>query len=212
MKLKEQYITKTSEQRLYQCEVPLIGITGGIATGKSCVSQILRENSHPLIDADEMVKEVYQNQETIEFVQNNFPQVFKEGAIDFKTLRKIAFEDKGKKFKLESFIYSKLPHLFSQKRKELKDISYLFYDVPLLYEKNLEDKFDLVICVYAPRQLQIERIQSRDNSPIEVIKNILDNQLSIEDKKERADFILSNTEDYASLKEKVLALLKQILK
>ena len=75
MKLKEEYISKEVNTRLYQTPVPVIGLTGGIASGKSTVSKKLEEKGFPIICADALVHQIYDMEETKNFISHHFPQL-----------------------------------------------------------------------------------------------------------------------------------------
>lgn len=209
--LAAKWITKDQKTRLYQIPVPIIGLTGGIGTGKSSVAEILRKKNIPVIDADRLVKNIYQKAETVEFVAKHFPHVIKEGAIVFKELRETAFVDTLAKKLIEDFIYSYLPGEFKKSYSEFKNPQFIFYDVPLLFEKKLNELVDLSVCVYAPREVQIKRIINRDKSSKELAIKILDNQMDIEEKKKLADLVIPNTSDLKDLKGTVEQFLKDII-
>ncbi|WP_127718032.1 dephospho-CoA kinase [Halobacteriovorax sp. HLS] len=212
MKLKEIFITLTGEQRLYQVPCPVIGLTGGIATGKSSVTKKLEQLGVNVICADKLVKEVYSYPETIDFVAENFPQtVSKEGSIDFKSLRQKAFENVTNKETLENYIYQKLPQQFMKAFSALKEPTLLVYDVPLLFEKKMSKLFDLTICVYAPKETQIERIMKRDSCSKELAESILLNQIPIDEKKSLTDFTIDNSKGLSHLELEVEALLTILL-
>ena len=90
-KLKEEFIKLSKADRLYKVEHPVIGLTGGIATGKSTVSRFFAKEGIPVISADALVKTIYEKSDTIEFVKNNWPSSIVNNNIDFSILRKIAF-------------------------------------------------------------------------------------------------------------------------
>lgn len=193
-KLKNNWITKTPSTRLYSIPVPIVGLTGGIATGKSTVAEFLRKNNIPVIDADQLVKNVYLMNETKKFIQETFPKAVDNGEIVFKKLREIAFSDVSSKKTLEDYIYAHLPDQFSKAYLGFKNPSFIVYDVPLLFEKKLNELVDVTVCVYASRQMQIIRLMARDHIERDLAEKILDNQMDIENKKKLADLVIFNTE------------------
>lgn len=208
--LKPKWITKKQENRLYQIPVPIIGLTGGIGTGKSTVAKILREKSIPVIDADDLVKNIYQKPETLEFITKHFPHVILDGVIVFKKLRESAFVDHLSKKLIEDFIYAFLPDEFNKAYAQFNNPHFIVYDVPLLFEKKLNDLVDLSVCVYAPRSLQIDRIIIRDKTSVEQATKILDHQMDIEEKRKHADLVVINTGNLEDLRISVGQLLKDI--
>lgn len=200
MKLRPEFITKTKENRLYQLPVPIIGLTGGIATGKSTVAQLFRELGVNVLDADSLVKKIYSKPEAVDFVKNIFPEAFQNNAIMFKTLRELVFSSSSNQEKVETFIYSHLPHTFLEAFSLLPPQEFLIYDVPLLFEKKLNEKVDCSLCVYSSRETQLNRLTARDQIDINLAKSILSKQLDIEEKKKLSNLVIDNSGDLTSLK------------
>ena len=185
LKPKFELLEKT--KRLYQISNPLIGLTGGIATGKSLASKILKEKGFKVLDADKLVHEIYALPDTLYFIQKLAPKCTKmnDGItnIDFKLLRQLFFSDKDLKEQIEEYIYSKLPNLFLNSLNDINDHQVVFYDVPLLFEKEINNKTDLNIVIYAPRETQLRRVVARDQINEDLAQKILLSQIPIEDKK-----------------------------
>ncbi len=200
MKLKKELVSKSQTTRLYEIPVPIIGLTGGIATGKSTVTKVLIEKGLSVICADQLVKSIYETSKSLEFVKKEFPNSISHNKIDFKLLRKEAFKDSKNKEKIENYIYSHLPEVFISEFSKLDGPSVLIYDVPLLFEKGLEKHIDISVCVYANRALQIKRLMKRDNVDEELALSIINNQMDIEKKKEMANFIIENEKGINDLK------------
>ena len=211
-KLKSNYITLTDEQRLYRCELPIIGLTGGIATGKSTASKYLAGLGIPVIDADHLIHTIYAQQETIEFVSSIATDSVKNSQIDFKSLRSAFFKNADLKDKLESFLYQRMPAAFEFELAKYKEspFSYIVYDVPLLFEKNLQSKVDLNILIYADRGTQKDRLMKRDQQTPQQADAILSHQLDIEKKREMAQFCVRNTSNISDLESRIQDLLNEI--
>jgi dephospho-CoA kinase len=209
-KLKSKWITKSSADRLYQIPVPIIGLTGGIATGKSTVAEMLRTAGLPVIDADRLVKNVYQTSEAVTFVSTNFNSVIADGKIDFKKLRAEVFSDHKKQEQIEQFIYSKLPGEFVKAFHAFKDPEFVIYDVPLLFEKKLDQKIDVSVCVYSPRTFQLDRLMKRDSIEALLANKILDKQMDIEEKKNLSDLFIENVKDQHELSLNVQNMLLEL--
>jgi dephospho-CoA kinase len=211
MKIKSKFNRLNKEKRLYGLNVPVIGLTGGIASGKSTVTAILKQKGLPVIDADHLVKEIYTLPETLDFINKNFPDVIKDGAIQFPLLRQKVFSNSDVKSKIEEFIYKRLPLAFKIAFENLHQPSMVVYDVPLLFEKKLEQLFDLTVLVYAPLSIQRQRLMCRDNHTEEIANNILNQQMDIESKKTKAEFVIDNSRTQDKLSEEVNNFLRQIL-
>lgn len=206
MKLKEIFVNKEPSRRLYQSSCPIIGLTGGIATGKSSVSKKLQELGLKVICADKLVKDIYKNRETIEFISKSFPSVVDNDEINFKKLREIAFTNTDSKKVLEDYIYTRLPEAFREELKMIGQVDVLVYDVPLLFEKDMKENFDVTLCVYTNSEIQIERLMHRDSIDEALAKKIISNQLPIEQKKELSDFTVDNQKGHDHLELEVEAL------
>ena len=204
MKLKKQYCRHSTSSRLYQCPIPIIGLTGGVASGKSTVAKLLRQQQLPLICADSLVKEIYQQDFIRNFVEQQYPQAITANEINFKKLREIAFSSPEERQKLETIIYQRLPEAFLSKLSP--EFNFVVYDVPLLFEKKLETQIDFTICVYTHPSLQRTRLMARDQISCELAQKIIDAQMAIDEKKEKADFIIDNTETLEPLAAQITAL------
>jgi dephospho-CoA kinase len=199
LKLNPSNIRLISKTRLYGLDIPIIGLTGGIATGKSTVSNILKDLGAPIIDADRLIKYIYNQQDTLDFIRVNAPKSITKNEINFKLLREEFFSNSDLKSKIETFLYKKLPAAFKHHVNQFNDPSFIVYDVPLLFEKQLEQLLDTTILVYAPRETQLERLIKRDKCSIETANNILDSQDTIESKRPKARFIVDNSKDMDNL-------------
>ncbi len=182
----------------------IVAITGSIATGKTTVSNYIKKN-HPLFSADELVKESYQGHKIQTFLTKHLPLSVENGSVDFSMVRSKYLNDISFQEKINTIIYNEISILLKEKIKDLSQ-DYFFYDIPLLVEKNLEDKFDVTICVYCPEILQVERLKNRNSSQLPLLKN----QISIEYKKDKCDYVLDNSSDLNSLYKNTDHLLKEL--
>ncbi len=203
LKLKSTYITQTSSARLYGLSIPIIGLTGGIATGKSSVSKILLSQDFPVIDADKLVHQIYAKGETISFIESMAPSCVKDKVIDFKALRTLFFSHREIQSQIEAFIYKELPHTFNKALQDLKKPSFIIYDVPLLFEKKLNKLLDASVTVYCDQKTQLQRLILRDGTTPELAQKVLDKQLPIDKKRELSDYVIDNTGDLTHLKSQV---------
>lgn len=209
--LKEKYIKLEPGFRLYNYDKPIIALTGGIATGKSTVTKLLEAKGLKIIDADQLVKSIYQKQETKDLIRTTFSDVWVNNEINFPKLRELVFQNPKVKELIEGFIYARLPDAFREATAKITDQDFYIYDVPLLFERNLDTKVDLKLVVYSPRKVQLARLIDRDGSKEELGNKILDSQMDIEEKKEKADFVIDNSGSMVELAAEVDQLLQQIL-
>lgn len=190
--IKEKILLLKPEQRLYSVPNPIIGLTGGIATGKSTVSKNLLKKGFHIIDADQLIKNIYKKEKTFHFIKENYPKAIENNSINFHQLRNILFTSSFELNQVEDFLYPQLKEEFLKNSpKNKKEL--IIYDVPLLFEKNLHQKVDFCTLVYSDKMTQIKRVIKRDNCSREIAEKILQNQISLEKKKEMSHYVLMNT-------------------
>jgi dephospho-CoA kinase len=211
-KLKSLHIKLTSQNRLYKSEVPIIGLTGGIATGKTTICDILKENGHFIIDADKLVKEIYAQSKTVQFIQQECPSAVKSNEINFASLRKSFFTDSELKEKIEQYIYSQLPAVFKRVLSKRGQQQVVIYDVPLLFEKKINMLVDLTISIYVPVETQFSRLLKRDNITKDLANKIISSQMPVDEKIKLSDYVLDNTADLETLEVEVLNLMNKLTK
>lgn len=176
----------------------LLGVTGGIATGKSTVVNLLRELGAPLIDFDVLARQVVEPDEPAwkDIVAYFGEQVLQEDRqIDRKGLSDIVFRDFEKRKKLESFTH---PRIFEAFFAQLNGIvekdpnAIVLVDVPLLIELNLQYMFHKTLLVYVPQETQIKRLMERDGIGEEEALSRIKAQVPIEEKVGYADYVIHN--------------------
>ena len=211
LNLKQAYCKLDKNQRFYQLERPIIGLTGGIATGKSSASKYLKSKGFPLIDADSLVKKIYAQDETIDFVKScSESYINQDNNIDFKLLRKDVFNSASLKEKVENFIYARLPKAFNSELDKLEPNGAIIYDIPLLFEKNLASQFDITICIGTSLEIQLERVMQRDRISEDLARSIIDNQMSIIEKIKKADFHIDNSSNIKCLNQSIDQVIQEI--
>ncbi len=185
----------------------VLGLTGSIGMGKTLVANFFRQFKIPVYDADGVVRELLSNHDKV-FVSiaEYFPNVIKDGLIDRNLLSNEVFCNQKSLLLLENIIHplvqeQKVNFLFSSLRQRIRIV---VLEVPLLFEKNGFSDCDGTIVVSAPDFVQKSRVMSRPGMTLEKFKFILAQQLSDEEKKKRADFIiqsgLSRRESFCSTK------------
>lgn len=192
-----------------------IGLTGGIATGKSTVAKILRDQGLPVIDADSLAREVVEPGTVgLEQVKSVFgPDVINaDGTLNRSTLGKIIFTNPDQRLKLESILHPLIQEKKNAERLRLEreGCRLAFYDIPLLFEKNLEGDFDATVLVYASPEDQRARLRERDGLDEAAIEARLKSQLPIDDKMKRATYVIFNRGSLAELKAAVQTVLAEL--
>jgi dephospho-CoA kinase len=187
----------------------LLGVTGGIASGKTAVAKMLEALGIPLIDFDLLARQVVEPGEPA-FTQivNYFGKevVQEDGVLDRKKLSKIVFQDTEKRNQLEDFTHPPIYEAFLKGVNAITDkdpAAIIQAVVPLLIEKNLESIFDKVLVVYVPEEQQIERLTQRDGISKEEAAHMLKAQLPIDKKLVYADFVVNNEGSMEETKKQV---------
>ncbi len=170
----------------------VVGLTGGIASGKTFIGSLLRRRGVPVIDADHLAREVVRRgTEGFDEVIRAFPEVLLHGDIDRPALARIIYADPIRRRKLEEIIHPRVRAEFLRQKARLSDAPLVIYEVPLLYEKGLESEMDAVIVVDVPEDIQKERLMRRSGLGAEEADQRISSQMSRVERLSRADFILS---------------------
>jgi len=196
----------------------LLGVTGGIATGKTTVVRMLEELGAPVIDFDVLARDVVEPDKPAwqEIVAYFGEQVLREDRqLDRKKLSDIVFRDIEKRKKLESFTHPRIHAEFMAQLGEIvgKDPDAIVQvDIPLLIENNLQYLFHKTLVVYIPKEMQIDRLVKRDKISKEEATDRLKAQLPIDEKVGYADFVIYNDKSLQETKKQVEKLWKTLKK
>ena len=193
----------------------LVGLTGGIASGKSTVAEILKRQGAAIINADVLAREVVEpgHQAWTEIVNTFGTAVLQpDRALDRQKLRAIIFDDPDARKKLESIIHPQVRAVAEQRIREHAAAGYavIVYEVPLLFEGNLQEWLRPVILVACDVDTQRKRLQSRDNLSAAQAQKHIDAQMSLEAKRRLADYVIENNGSLEDLKRQVQAVLEKI--
>ena len=199
-------------------EIMVIGLTGGIGTGKSTVSQILKDRGFPVIDLDVISHEVIEFSSVVEKIVQNFGrEVLDENedgncTISREKLGKIIFADKEKRLALNSIMHPEILKVMHKKILECKSEKnkIIFVEVQLLFEVQWEKEFDYILLVAAKRDMQVRRVLERDKRSEEEAWNIINSQMSLDEKREKSDFVIENDGNMDDLNKKVDKFLKSL--
>jgi len=170
-----------------------IGLTGGIGSGKTYVSEVFKSLGIAVFNADsESKKLMITSEKLMELVKSEFGEdIYTNGTLNKEKLAAIVFSDKSKLQKLNSLVHPIVKEEFIN-WCELQSSSYVIKEVAILFESNSHLGLEKVICVSAPLNLRIERVINRDNSSEQEIKNRIENQISQEEKENLSDYIIVN--------------------
>jgi dephospho-CoA kinase len=195
--------------------VKLVGLTGGIASGKSTVAAILHRLGASIINADEIAREVVQPKEDAwkEIIATFGLDILREDeTLDRKKLRKIVFENPEARKKLETIIHPRVRALAEKRISELAAAgsSIIVYEVPLLFENQIHLWLRPVILVACDIETQKKRLLERDHlTAIEAQKH-LDAQMSLGEKRKLADYVIENDGTLEQLEQQVREVLQKI--
>lgn len=187
----------------------IIGLTGSIATGKSTVTNIIRENGFKVIDADAITHQLMKNGEINHTSIVNYfgKSILKaDGEIDRKKLAEIVFNDKCKLDKLNKLTHE---NIFSKIRKEISNSteSIIFVDIALLLELLpsgiIGIEFDEIWLVYTNKNLQLERLIKRNSLSFEEAKSRINSQMDIDSKIDLVDIVIENNTTIEDLRLRV---------
>lgn len=187
----------------------VIGLTGGIASGKSTVSYYLITHGYEVIDADDISRHALEpDTQAFKQVIEHFP-VLEKGAINRQKLADIIFNDKKEKDFLEGILHPYIRSVIIQKIKQSKN-NLVFIDVPLLFEVGWDDLCDCTVLVSCDRETQVQRVLQRDHCTRTQALDRMRNQMSLEDKEKRADYIIRNNTNYYDLEKEIRRVLKEV--
>lgn len=188
-----------------------IVLTGGIGSGKSTTSSLLRLYGFEVIDCDAIAHEQLEKSQK-EIVSLFGSEYIVDGKVDRAALGRVVFNDKEAKKKLEALLHPLIRKEVYRRAKssELKKIPY-FIDIPLYFETKGYDVAKVAV-VYTPKALQIERLKKRGGLQEEEILRRIKSQIDIEQKKEQADYLIDNSKDLRDLQSECEEIVKRVKK
>ena len=186
-----------------------IGLTGGIATGKSTVAKLLTDRGALLIDLDRIAREVVSpGQSALGQIVQQFGQTIlqPDGTLNRKQLGKIVFADPDRRKQLEAITHPAIRTVMQTRMQEFEQLypdRLTVVDVPLLYESRLASYFSCVVVVYVPRAEQLRRLMERDKLTRKESEERLAAQMDIEEKRERANYVIDNSGSFEQTRQQV---------
>lgn len=190
----------------------VIGITGGIASGKSNVCHVISDMGYPVINCDDISYELSQKEGPLfNVIINRFGEEFldDDGNLDRKKLGKLIFNNSSAKIVLNQITHPIIKDELISRIKNCPD-GLVFIEVPLLYEAKIEDLCDKVICVFLPKKNQVERLMQREGIDEDYALVKIHSQMDLYMKKALADFVIDSRGSFNETKEQVLKIIEQI--
>lgn len=173
----------------------LVGLTGGIGCGKTTVLKEFRRLGVPCFESDQVASAYYEEESFLKEVRNILGDtVFEEdGRINKRKVAAMVFSDKEKLSALNGLVHPRVRRDFAEWAAH-QNCEYVIMESAILFEYGFDDMMDAVVCVYVDVQERIARLLDRDKTSVEEIKMRMKNQLTAEEKMERADWVVLNYE------------------
>lgn len=193
-----------------------VGLTGGIGSGKSTISNMLKEKNIPIVDADKISREVLNLYPVIlEHIGKKFGRDFIDGNgnLKRKEFGNYIFENKDKRIQYENII---IPYIIKEifrniENLERKNIKMCVVDAPTLIEQGLYKDMDINILVWVDKETQISRVMKRDKLSRDEVINRINSQMSIEEKKKYVNYVIDNSRNIQNTKQEIDEVFKEVM-
>ena len=174
----------------------IIGLTGGIASGKSTASDYIRSKGYPVLDADTYAKKATAKggpayQGIIDHFGAELLQ--DDGEIDRRKLGAIVFNDDGERKVLNQLVHPEVRWMMDADKDRLAEEGHVFLDIPLLFENGLDRQCDITLTVYVDQETQIERLMERNGFSHSEALSRINSQMPLSEKRDRSDEVLDNS-------------------
>ncbi|MDA3954153.1 MAG: dephospho-CoA kinase [Bacteroidales bacterium] len=173
-----------------------VGLTGGIGSGKTLVSEIFSQLGIPIFYADKEAKNILNHDsDVINLIKSTFPDVYIGNEINKEKLASIIFTDQDALKKINSIIHPKVHEYFHTWLAKQYGVKYIIKEAAILFESNAYKDLDTTINVHADELIRINRVVKRDKTTIEAVKSRMKNQLDDEGRIKLADYTIYNNGD-----------------
>ncbi|CAM4148563.1 dephospho-CoA kinase [Jeotgalicoccus halotolerans] len=184
----------------------IIGLTGGIASGKTTVSDYLKKRGYVVLDADAYSKKTTaKNGPAIPAIIEAFGAdiVDEAGELDRKKLGSIIFNDADKRRELNEIVHPLIREMMNADEEKYIQKGHVFLDIPLLFENGLNERCDYVVTVFVDRDTQIKRLTARNDLTVEEAEARINSQMPLTEKVQKSDFRLDNNGTVEMLYEQI---------
>lgn len=193
----------------------VIGLTGGIASGKSTISKMIKEIGIPIIDADEISREIVSKDSLVlKRIAKEFGEdvLNEDGTLNRKKLSNIVFRESTLLKKLNLITHPAIKNKIKEKIEEYKKsgIKCCVIDAALLIEAGFLDITDLCLLVYVDKDVQLKRLMDRDNITYEAALRIIESQMNLDEKKKYADYLIDNNKEIEFTRQQLNNIIKEI--
>lgn len=194
-----------------------VAVTGGAGSGKTSVCNRLKELGVKVISADEMAREaVAPGSEALTKIVRYFGDtvLLSDGTLNRKILRRMIIDDDEARLALERFLHYEIIKLIHKNvvSAEKEGCRMVVIEVPLLFELDMKERFDWVVVVSADKELRVKRLMERDQTSRDAAEDLINVQMSDEDKVGRADYVVRNEDSMETLVDSVDVLFKNLTK
>jgi len=180
----------------------IVGLTGGIGSGKSTIAEYIHSKGVPVYIADDQARKIMDNPEIVNKVRSIFDEnVVENEKLNRKKIAELVFSSPNLLKKLNEIIHPAVKENFDKWLKDNEKSSFVVKEAAILFESGSYKDCDKIILVTAPQDIRIERVMQRDNVSREQVVDRMKNQWSDEKKAEFSDYIIDNTDLAVSLKE-----------
>lgn len=197
----------------------VLGVTGGIASGKSAVAEMLRELGAIVVSADELSREVVRpGSSVLRQLQQRFGDqiIALDGSLRRKKLGDYVFANAAARHDLEQIIHPAIAALSQQRLQEAAELQradggLVVYEAPLLFEVGARQRVDRVLAVTVDEEVQLRRLQQRDNCSVEAARQRVAAQMPQSEKARLADYVINNSAGVDELRREVEQLYHQLI-
>ncbi|MFV8376087.1 dephospho-CoA kinase [Flavobacterium sp. LB1P62] len=189
----------------------IIGLTGGIGSGKTTIATIFQSFGIPVYIADDEARKIMQSSEIIDAIKKGFGNsIFENDVLSREKLAKIVFNDPEKLEELNKIVHPAVKSDFDQWLLQHAAAPYIIYEAAILFESGSYKKCDLIITVKAPVELRVQRVIKRDKTTEELVLKRINAQWTDEQRISKSDFVIENTSIETAKLEvvKILKILK----
>ena len=189
----------------------IIGLTGGIGSGKTTLVNYMESLGIPVFIADEEAKKAMQSPHVLEEVKTSFGNsIFENGQLNRQQLASIVFSNPNKLKELNSIIHPEVKRLFAIWLDQHKTVPFVVYEAAILFESGSYQNCDYIITVTAPLEDRITRVMQRDNCSREQVLQRINAQWTDEERIAKSNFVIDNTTTQSAKNEidKILKILK----
>lgn len=174
----------------------IIGLTGGIASGKSTASAYIEDKGYPVLDADKFArKATAKGGPSYKGIIEAFGKAVlaENGEIDRKKLGSMIFNDPEQRKVLNNLVHPEIRRMMNEERDRLKQKNHVFLDIPLLFENQLDDQCDITLTIYVDESIQKARLMERNGLTEPEADSRISSQMPLSTKKDRSDFVMDNS-------------------